>query len=189
MQDESFINRKPLSIKTLLIAGGVGFVAIFIGVAIFLIATAEPEQNLENEEPSLEYAGENSRLAGIQELLTLGLTAEQYTTLYSELNKYFDRTDPTATYFEYLPESLTFQKSTIEASGLSDEELAAILASLGENDATAEPFGPEGTQANSSSHDEKLQLPVVSFRLASNTGKEYTVKFDRSAAPFKIEVF
>lgn len=182
---------KPL--RKYLIIGGSIFAVLVIGLSVFFLATRDPGQNVDDEEAVVEYAGESSRLTdGIRILIDYGLTYDQYKQVYDAINKKLDRVDPDSKYFDYVAGSLAFSEGSATNTDLSDAEREAILAELAaKGDATSETFGPEGGVKEESAHDEKQQLPIVSFKIRSNLDKEYTIKFDSSlgATDMKIEIY
>lgn len=172
--------------KTIVICIVVFFVLIGVASIVF-VATKEPEQNLENQEAVVEFVGENSRVADIQFLLDNGLTLEKYTSVCSAIDKALNKVDSESKYFSYVYDSFKQDKSqSNQNSTLTEEERVAILAAVSGNDHTTEKYGPEKSSADA--HLEKEQLPVMSFTLASDTGKTYNVKFDSSQRADNMKV-
>ena len=148
------------------------------------------DQNLERQEPALEYAGLDSRIAGIQFLLGQGLTFEQYKGVYHELTEDFSRIDPNAAFFNLVPDSIYYESRQSNAdAGLSDEEIAAILSTLsGSGDHTATTFSDDESGSESEEDD---NFDVIVFKMASDSNMEYTIKVaqNSSTAAVSIEIY
>lgn len=162
---------KRLKMGAIVVAASLALAGI-----IYLILTPQ-DQNLENQEASLEYAGTESPVTGIQFLLDYGLTFDQYKAVFSDLTDTFGKVNPDAKYFDYVADSLTFEESAAQKSAdLSESDRTEIMAKVAANgDHTATIYYDDGTDE---SYDEKSEEAgdVIVFKMAADSGEEYTVK-------------
>ena len=168
-------NHLPKGIKLAAVIVGGGLALAGCCYLIFL----PKDQNLESQEPILEYSGANSRVAGIQFLLSQGLTFEQYTAVYQELTETFSRIAPSAAYFDYVPDSVSFERGQNSGDAeLSDEEIAAILSKLSDGgDHTVTSYS-EADSGKEEQDEEGEGFDAIVFKMSSDAGEEYTVRVE-----------
>ena len=153
-------------------------------VIFFLLGRKETaaQQNLDDQEPALEYVAEDSRIAGIHFLLEYGLTRDKFDSVCAAIKKTLNELDSESKYFDYIAGSFKTEKAAnAQNNMLSEEERMAILAAINGNDHTEEKLGPE--RDDSMARSEKEQLTMMSFALKTDTDKTYEVSFDSNLNP------
>jgi len=158
---------KPrLSLKTILIAIG-GFFLIVI--AATLVLTYEgPGQDVEGQEPQLEFAAEGSKIAGIQVLVQNGwLSWQQYEIVYKKLNSELPEAEPSSHYFLYVEDSL---KEATAATQKSYDDV--VVNYVPENEAEAE----YEQLYTSYARGEMEAADTLVFTMRSESNAEYDVE-------------
>lgn len=137
---------------------------IFIVLAVFLVLLAVgtfallykgPSQEIpDSTEPMLNFAAPGSKIAGIQVLVKVGgLSNEQYTTVYQELNKKMPEMEPDSRYFDY-------EEGSLELS-------------------SSEPRDDDSYDPDEGIWEEDVVYNLLSFEMTSESGTRYTVTVDR----------
>ena len=155
-------------------AGVVLGIILVASLAILIIQGIRADDN-ENEEQIIEWAGDNSPLAGIQFLTSNGLTFEQYSDFYNQLTDYFAKKHPDYKYVEYVYNSF----DTI--SGASEEEAKDCVVDDVSNYAEEEIGFWNCTE-------DELATTTLSLKLRSDTGDEYSATIEPDYAKNAILV-
>lgn len=170
----------PILDKKKLVLIGIVFLVLTLGAGAVLLLTAQPSQDIpDSTEPQLEFAADGSKVAGIQVLVRNGgLSWEQYTAVYVELDKKLPALEPSARYFIYEEESLV-----AVASGREDYDAVEIEVVT---DAVEEEVAEQAT--SSSQRQEMEVVDTVEFIMRSESGARYKVSVYTAGGTTKAEV-
>lgn len=171
---------------------GIVLSSILIAIyGILHIIFDEKDQHLDHEEAIIEYADDDTRLAGVQYVKEYGINDDQYEFIRKELNDVLTKAEPDSKYFEFVDGSIEFYESDDEwGRNISDEEKASILSALSYKDSTTTTFGPEGSEKKASAHITAKELNSIQFKMLSSNNNIYYVKLDSgsSAGDMMIEI-
>jgi len=164
---------------------------LVMGLALtFVFFYRGPRQNLDDEEPAMEFIAEDSRLAGIQFLTQNGLTKEQYDDVCKKLTAYFDENYPNAKYFDYVRDSLQIIASkTIdeETKYLSPEEEAELLASIAAAGGS-EDLPPDNETYEEDRDNDGIGNADMVFEMEADTGEQFEVQISSLANQRTVEL-
>ncbi len=150
-----------------------------------------PTQDLDGEEPIIDYITEDSRLAGIQFLTQNGLTVEQYEDTCEKLTNYFNENYPNANYFSYVNDSLQILTPEYgfseDESYLSPEEEAELLASIAAAD-PEEEARPEIESYIEERENDGIGNAEMSFEMESDNGDRFEIRLSFPEDPKKVNI-
>ena len=170
-------DRPLITKKLVLIVLSLFFLAF--GLASFFLLYKGPGQNLDEEEIQLDFATEDSKIAGIQKLITDGgLSQQQYDIVYKKLNDTLPDLEPESRYFTLVEESLA-----ITSSGKDDNSIdwSSLPSSEVQDDTADEPIPEEESVRREVSDGDDAALDMLVFTMRSEFGNEYSVKVVTSA--------
>ncbi|MBQ7802755.1 hypothetical protein IJ380_02760 [Candidatus Saccharibacteria bacterium] len=190
MFNENFPENKPrLNLKLLGIVSGVLILLLFVGV--FAVRNIKnPNFSSDEEEPMVDFIDENSRLSGVQTLLGLGLSAEQYDSVVSKLESYFDKNYPEFRFIALVEDSLKYEEPSlreVSAGAQENVELPGDVARF-EDDPTAEVFISEEELNGEARESDGAGNTVLNFLLRANSREEFTVKLDFSGEEVSLKI-
>ena len=181
-------NKPKISPKILAIVA-ICFVVVIVIVSIVLFRGGAG-QNLDDAEPAIEYAGTDTKIAGIQFLINEGLTREQYLDVFDKLTKFADEKFPNAKYLNYVEGSQTLETKAEaeEESVLTPEEETALLASIA---AAADSEETPSEYYSEDREDDGFGSALIVFEMTTDTNESVKVKVDSFSSnnTVNIEVY
>lgn len=184
-------NKPRLDLKKIGIISGAVIILIFVGTLIFRRVT-NPNFSADEEEVSLEFVSEDSRLAGVQVLLGYGLSAEQYSSLLDKLEAYFDKNFPEFKYIYLVEDSISLEVSAAESNDdfYVDPELrAAIMAdAANSSDLTDEVIYIDGETEEDWRTGNGVGSSILTFVLRSNSETEFSVSLDTTDDTLALDI-
>lgn len=138
-------------------------ILILFGAGTFALLYKGPSQEIpDSTEPMLDFAAPGSKIAGIQVLVKNGgLSSEQYTSVYQELNKKLPEMEPDSNYFDYEEGSLSLS--------------------------TTQKVDEDGQDAEEEIWLEDVVYDLLLFEMTSDAGTKYKVTVNRGENLDKAE--
>ena len=167
-------DQKVVNVRRWVLIGGAVFAIAVIAAGVSLIYKG-PAQSAENELPQLEFAGDNSKIAGIQPLVSHGLSFDEYSYVHRRLKAIMSELEPEAEWFnaigssfELVYEDLENGKFLINDTSVSGE---AEETEIDESEEIVDEF----EEAR-----EDVFIDAIQFELVSSAGNKYKVEISLS---------
>lgn len=174
--DKPRINKKLILIIT-------AVVLLALGAGTFAMLYKGPGQDVpDSQEPMLDFAAPESKIAGIQVLISdAGLSRGQYALVHEKLNKELPELEPESRFFSYVEQSLHFSTSGKTASSV--EEIAVADSGKGGEQDTVELPDELKLAEDEIKVEEEESLDSVVFKMQAESGTEYEVVVSLDDSP------